>query len=227
MYSNSQSYLGGSNSGRPGIPSYGQQSFGQPSAPSPFSAQPSGYGAGMPQLQPQATGYPGQMQPQATGYPGQMQSQATGYPGQGQYQNQNNSFGQQPLQAQSTGYPGQGVQQFQPQQPPQPPQPPQQAAPSAQRLQSQPTGMTSAQMADSFRSSPAQTTSRVQPAATAAIPKIRLSFITATDQTKFETLFRSAVGNNQVMSGDQARDLLLRSKLPGDTLSQIWYAAQA
>ncbi|GAO19980.1 hypothetical protein UVI_02063730 [Ustilaginoidea virens] len=54
------------------------------------------------------------------------------------------------------------------------------------------------------------------------IPNIRLSFITAQDQAKFETLFKSAVGDNSAtMSGDKARDLLLRSRLDGDTLSHI------
>ncbi|KKY29133.1 putative actin cytoskeleton-regulatory complex protein pan1 [Phaeomoniella chlamydospora] len=54
------------------------------------------------------------------------------------------------------------------------------------------------------------------------IPNIRLSFITATDQAKFEQLFKSAVGDGQALDGDKARDLLLRSKLPGSELSRIW-----
>jgi actin cytoskeleton-regulatory complex protein PAN1 len=49
-----------------------------------------------------------------------------------------------------------------------------------------------------------------------------LSFITATDQAKFEQLFKSAAGSEQAISGDKARDLLMRSKLPGSALSQIW-----
>jgi actin cytoskeleton-regulatory complex protein PAN1 len=49
-----------------------------------------------------------------------------------------------------------------------------------------------------------------------------LSFITATDQAKFEQLFKSAVGNNSALVGDKARDLLLRSKLAGSDLSNIW-----
>ena len=56
---------------------------------------------------------------------------------------------------------------------------------------------------------------------------MRLSFITASDQTKFEQLFKSAVGDDQAMPGDKARDLLLRSRLGGDALSQIWYGAPA
>lgn len=56
------------------------------------------------------------------------------------------------------------------------------------------------------------------------IPNIRLSFITAADQVKFETLFKSAVGDNDTtMSGEKARDLLMRSRLDGDALSHIWY----
>ena len=55
------------------------------------------------------------------------------------------------------------------------------------------------------------------------IPNIRLSFITAQDQAKFETLFKSAVGDSETtMSGEKARDLLMRSRLDGDSLSHIW-----
>ncbi|RMZ80417.1 hypothetical protein DV737_g3042, partial [Chaetothyriales sp. CBS 132003] len=56
----------------------------------------------------------------------------------------------------------------------------------------------------------------------ARIPNIRLSFITATDQARFEQLFKSAAGAAHALSGEKARDLLLRSKLPGSALSQIW-----
>ena len=51
---------------------------------------------------------------------------------------------------------------------------------------------------------------------------MRLSFITATDQAKFEQLFKSAAGDQQSLSGEKASDLLLRSKLPGSALSQVW-----
>ena len=54
------------------------------------------------------------------------------------------------------------------------------------------------------------------------IPSIRLSFITAQDQAKFEQLFKSAVGDNTALSGEQARDILMRSKLNGNDLSDIW-----
>jgi hypothetical protein len=54
------------------------------------------------------------------------------------------------------------------------------------------------------------------------IPNIRLSFITAQDQAKFEQLFKSAVGDSQTMDGEKAKELLLRSRLPGSELSKIW-----
>lgn len=205
MFSGSNSYLGG-NSARPGAPQYGQQqqSFQQPG------------------------GFQGGMAPQPTGFGGApLQQQFTGFPGQPQ------GFGQQqpqqPQQPQYTGYPGQQAQQFQQQQPLQqqpfqtgmPPPQQQQQQPPAQPQRPQPTGMTSAQMADSFRGSSSSVPPPV-PAKTSKIPNIRLSFITAQDQAKFEQLFKSAVGSAQALSGDQARDLLLRSKLPGDALSHIW-----
>jgi actin cytoskeleton-regulatory complex protein PAN1 len=86
--------------------------------------------------------------------------------------------------------------------------------------------MTSSQMADSFRGTGAPPRSAQQSrrkTSKSKIPNIRLSFITAQDQAKFEQLFKSAVGTAQAMSGDQAKDLLLRSKLSGDELAHIWY----
>lgn len=229
MFSNSQSYLGGNNNaGRAGGPPFGQQQqpqqYGQPGG---FQPQQTGFAGG---LQPQMTGYPGHqptgMHAQPTGFAQQqpMQSQATGYPGQ-----------QPGLSPQYTGYPPQN-QSYQTQQPPVPqlpqqyqaqqPQAPQQQPfqTSAAPQQPQPTNMTSSQMANSFRSTPTSSTPVSQPATktSSKIPNMRLSFITAQDQAKFEQLFKSAVGNNQAMSGDQARDLLLRSKLSGDALSEIW-----
>lgn len=151
------------------------------------------------------------MQPQFTGFPGQPQNfqqqqpQFTGFPGQQQNQSLQQAPQQQPFQ---TGAPMQQQQQQQP--PPQPQRP-------------QPTGMTSSQMADSFRSTgSSQPAPPPVPAKSNKIPSIRLSFITAQDQAKFEQLFKSAVGDAQAMSGDQARDLLLRSKLTGDALGHIW-----
>ncbi|KAH8161826.1 hypothetical protein CIB48_g6421 [Xylaria polymorpha] len=81
-------------------------------------------------------------------------------------------------------------------------------------------------MAASFRTggaAEAQSIATTTTRKTNKIPNMRLSFITAQDQTKFETLFKSAVGdNNTTMSGEKARDLLVRSRLDGDSLSHIW-----
>jgi len=177
------------------------------------SARPGQPQYGQQQSFQQPGGFQGGLGPQPTGYvPGQMQPQLTGFPSQPQ------AFQQQ--QPQFTGYPGQQGQQFQ--------QSFQTGAPSAQQplpqpQRPQPTGMTSAQMADSFRSTASsQSAPPPPPAKSSKIPNIRLSFITVQDQAKFEQLFKSAVGTAQAMSGDQARDLLLRSKLPGDALSHIW-----
>jgi len=46
--------------------------------------------------------------------------------------------------------------------------------------------------------------------------------LTATDQAKFEQLFKSAVGDGQALDGEKVKDLLIRSKLPGADLMKIW-----
>lgn len=224
MFSGSSSFLGGANSAR-GQPQYGQSPFGQqqqqqqpqqqqPGGPAGFAPQPTGFGGGS--LQPQFTGYPGQAggygQPQQQ-QPPQLQSQFTGYPGQ-----MNQSFQQAPQQQPfQTGAPG-----FQQPQPTGFQQ--QQAQPPAQPQRPQATGMTSSQMADSFRTgSSSSQPPPIPKIASNKIPNIRLSFITATDQAKFEQLFKSAVGEGQALSGDQAKELLMRSKLSGDVLGHIWY----
>ncbi|KAF2804290.1 uncharacterized protein BDZ99DRAFT_425887 [Mytilinidion resinicola] len=206
MFSGSSSYLGGANSTRPGQPQYGQQqqSFQQPQ-PQGFQPQQTGYGA--PPLQSQFTGFPGQQAPPPQQqFAPQQQPQFTGYPGQ-----QQQNFQQaQPQQSFQTGQIN-------------PPMPQQQLqAPQAPQQVPQPTGMTSAQMADSFRGNSSQAPPPLPKIASSKIPNIRLSFITVTDQAKFEQLFKSAAGNGQALSGDKARDLLLRSKLSGDALSHIW-----
>ncbi|XMA09496.1 hypothetical protein WAI453_002287 [Rhynchosporium graminicola] len=220
MFSGSNSFLGGQ-SGRPGGPQQfnsfpGQQGQQQPAQQQPgfMNSNPTGFGQ-QPQapLQPAYTGYPG-MQPQQTGFqPQQMQQQATGFPGQ-QFNNA------QPQQQQN----------FQTGAPPMPqiPQQYQNQAPIAAPAQKpQPTGF--AQMADSFRSSPAAAPTargrRASKSKGSKIPSIRLSFITAQDQAKFETLFKSAAGDEQSLSGEKSRDLLMRSKLDGNALSQIWTLA--
>jgi hypothetical protein len=86
----------------------------------------------------------------------------------------------------------------------------------------QPTGFT--EMAASFHTAGgAKPRPSAGPKLPNKVPNIRLSFITAQDQAKFETLFKSAVGDGQTtMTGEKARDLLLRSRLDGDSLSHIW-----
>jgi hypothetical protein len=84
--------------------------------------------------------------------------------------------------------------------------------------------MTSNDIAASFRGT-AQPTPQPAPSRGSKIPNMRLSFITASDQAKFEQLFKSATGNEQALGSDKARDLLLRSKLDGNSLAQIWTLA--
>ncbi|EER41962.1 DUF1720 domain-containing protein [Histoplasma capsulatum H143] len=85
------------------------------------------------------------------------------------------------------------------------------------------TGMTSTQIAHSFAQPATPAVPAQQHASSGSkIPNMRLSFITAQDQAKFEQLFKSAVGNNQALDGETAKDLLMRSKLPGSDLSNIW-----
>ncbi|KXH50964.1 hypothetical protein CSIM01_11644 [Colletotrichum simmondsii] len=185
-----------------------QQSF-QTGAP-PMPSIPSQYQSQFQQQQqqqPQQTGFPSQQQqqqPQPTGFAQQQQPQQTGFPGQ--------------LQAQQTGFPQAQQPQptgFQSQQ--------QTAAPTP--IKPQATGFS--QMAASFRTGGTPKPAGRRPKSANKIPNIRLSFITAPDQSKFETLFKSAVGEGQAttMSGDKARDLLMRSRLDGDSLSHIWTLA--
>lgn len=212
MFSGSNSYLGG-NSGRQ--PPYGgfQPNQGFQPQQTGFQPQPTGYGNAAP-LQPNFTGYPLQAQP--TGY---SQPSQPGFPGGQQQQQQYNNAPQQ--QSFQTGAPPmpQIPQQFQQPQQTQQAQP----TPAAPMQQPQATGFTA--MADSFRSTaaePSKPRGRRASKGGAKIPSIRLSFITAQDQAKFETLFKSAVGDGQTLSGEKSRDLLLRSKLDGNSLSQIW-----
>lgn len=225
MYSNSNAFLGG-NSQRPGgqQQQYGGGSFGnlgagqQPGQPSPFAPQPTGFGQAP--LQQQYTGFPMQgqglqpqqpLQQQFTGFPGQQQQQSqpqqqsfqTGAPAMPsippQFQQQPTSFSASPQQASGPSNP--------------PPAP----------MKPQATGFT--EMAASFQTGgTAKPRGRRQEKSQPnKIPNIRLSFITAQDQAKFETLFKSAVGEaGMTMSGEKARDLLMRSRLDGDSLSHIW-----
>jgi actin cytoskeleton-regulatory complex protein PAN1 len=205
MFSGSSSYLGGQ-TGRPGPQQIGSSFNQQPplrSQPNAFSAQPTSFGSG-----------PAQQQFTNTGYP--MQSQTAGFqPG----------FQQPQMPQAYTGLPNQQYSQA-PQVVPIPtgastPQQPQTQSAPAPFQQSQPTGFS--QMAASFQSaSSAKPKGRRASKSTTRIPNIRLSFITVKDQAQFETLFKSAVGSEQTLSGEKARDILLRSNLDGDSLSQIW-----
>ena len=240
MYPNSNAFLG-ANSQRPGgqqPQQYGSFNNIQPGQqqPSPFAPQPTGFGQQQP-LQQQYTGYPMQAQPTGAPQPQQgLQQQYTGFPGQGpaplqqsfqtgappvpsipsQFQ-QSQPSQQSPFQGgmqppQQTGFSGS----------PQPPTGGPTQAPAA--MKPQPTGFN--EMAASFQTgggAKPQGRAAAEPKAPNMIPNIRLSFISATDQSKFETLFKSAVGEaSTTMSGDKARDLLLRSRLDGDSLSHIW-----
>ncbi|KAJ2904268.1 Actin cytoskeleton-regulatory complex protein PAN1 [Zalerion maritima] len=194
---------------------------------------------GMPQQQ---TGMPQQMsntgmQPQYTGFQaprqgfGQQQQSAPPMPSipaqfQSQFQQQQHQ-NQQPQQPQQPQF--QAPQQTSsPFSPPGPGMtPPTSASAPAPVQKPQPTGF--AEMASSFQTGGGSAASKPRGRRAEKankIPNIRLSFITAQDQNKFETLFKSAVGDSgTTMSGDKARDLLLRSRLDGDSLSQIWTLA--
>jgi actin cytoskeleton-regulatory complex protein PAN1 len=224
MFSGSNAYLGGNSARQPQPapfhsqqptnlyqqqqPPYGQQ-------PQSMSTQPTGF---MTPVQTQHTAYP-QPMPQQPMPQHQLQQQGPpsqhfgqfGAMSQPQYQSQQQTQQQHPLMSQPTAF--------------QAPAQPSVAQPQAPKQAPQLTGLTSSQMADSFRSSSSQQAPAPATSAGFKIPNIRLSFITASDQAKFEQLFKSAVGNGQAMSGDQAKDLLLRSRLSGESLAQIWYVS--
>ncbi|OQE07204.1 hypothetical protein PENVUL_c014G07112 [Penicillium vulpinum] len=221
MYSSSNNFLGGGAGGRPGQapfmqqqqqPPYSQFSQGQ-QQPSMQQPQPTGFAQQPTGIAPQQTGFAGQpspfgnsqLQPQATGFPaGQIQPQFTGFPGAATQQPQQQQA--QSFQQQYTGFPPQN----QAQQPPPVPQIP-------TRFK------TSSDIANSFQGAPGSgAPPQVPPKSGSKIPSIRLSFITAQDQARFEQLFKSAVSDSKTMDGEKARDLLLRSKLPGADLSKIW-----
>lgn len=241
MYSNSNAFLGANNQ-NPGAQQYGgtfnnnnnNMGGGSQQQPGPFAPQPTGF-AQQP-LQQQYTGFPmasqapglqpsiQPLQQQYTGFPGQPQPQQSFQPGAPpmpsippQFQQQFQQQQQQQLQPQQQTY-----------QPPQPtgfsssPQPSSGPTQPPVPMKPQPTGFT--EMAASFQTGgTAKPQGRRVDRAPNKIPNIRLSFITAQDQAKFETLFKSAVGDGlTTMSGEKARDLLLRSKLDGDSLSHIW-----
>lgn len=202
MYSSSNSYLGGTNSARPGQPQtspFGQQ---QQQGFSQFSQPQQQFG-----LAPQPTGFPGgQLQPQFTGFPGgqglhpPQQQQQQGWQNYGQApQQQQQLQPPQPsqLQPQFTGFPTSA------------PQPPSSSQPPVPTLQlptsSAPptsTGKTSSEIAQSFQDADGSGRSQqTQSKPRSRIPNIRLSFITAQDQAKFEQLFKAAAGDSQTLDG--------------------------
>lgn len=244
----SSNFLGGGQFGQqpPQQQQYGQQQptpgFQQPQqqqGPGGFMPQPTGFMGS--QLQPQATGFPGsspfsqpapqQPQPTQQQQPGSQFGSSLQLPGMMPtgFQQQ-----QQSLQPQHTAF------QSQPQQQQQSLQPQSTAFQQPPSLGVQPTGLsqpppsggsvaggqaqTSSQIAQSFQSmSRPQTAGAAPQQGGARIPNQRLSFITATDQAKFEQLFKSAVGDAQSLDGETAKGLLLRSNLPGSDLSKIWW----
>ncbi|CAG8645861.1 13829_t:CDS:2, partial [Funneliformis caledonium] len=56
-----------------------------------------------------------------------------------------------------------------------------------------------------------------------SIPNVRLSFITAADQTKFEQLYIHGCAGGKYLTGEGAKEILLKSKLDATTLAQIWF----
>lgn len=186
-----------------------QQQPQQQPQPTGFAPQPTGF-AGQPspfgnsQLQPQPTGFPaGQLQPQFTGFPGQQPQQP-----QQQFQQQQN------LPPQYTGFPPQNQPQSQP-----PSQPPQLQLPQTTGLPSR--LKTSSDIANSFQDTGASgPPPQVPPKTGSKIPSIRLSFITAQDQAKFEQLFRSAVSDEKTMDGMYISGNLASKALFTDWVSQ-------
>src|SRR5436305_398414 len=86
MYSSSNSFLGGGDSSRSGLPQYGQQTYGIPQGqqlqrPNGFPSQPASFGQ---QPMQQFTGYPMPSQPTGFQSPPVQQPQVSGFPGQQQ-----------------------------------------------------------------------------------------------------------------------------------------------
>lgn len=202
-----------------------QQGYGYPGSNGqgyPIGQQATGfYNGGQPQQQQQQPFQPGLFQGQQTGY----QPQQSGYqPGnQGFQQQQQQQPQQQQFQPQQTG--------FQPQQTGF--QQPQYLIDQQyngnnygiqQQQQQQQTGYSAPLLAQ--RTGFLAALGSVSENKDLVIPSIRLSFISAADQTKFEHLFRTAVPKGeQSITGDAARDILLRSGLQPVMLAEIWALA--
>jgi hypothetical protein len=147
------------------------------------------------------------MQPQYTGFPGAAAPQAQPPIPALSHLSQSHLQPQYPSQ---TGFPGQNQQsQFQPQAPPQQQQQQQPAAPQfPASTPSIAVHKTSAQMAQSFQDVDGSSRPTPPPKTGGSrIPSIRLSFITAQDQAKFEQLFKAAAGETQTLDGKHAPNI--------------------
>jgi actin cytoskeleton-regulatory complex protein PAN1 len=198
MYSASNSFLGGANTAR-------QQQQASPFQQQQQQQQP----AGFPQhgLAPQPTGFPGgqQLQPQFTGFPGAPNPTGFQQP-YGQPSLQPPQQQQPQLQPQFTGFPGAAPQnQFAPSQPSQAPQQqnaaPQQFPTASAAPPTIAVHKTSAQMAQSFIQDSSSSKPTPPPKSGPRMPNMRLSFITAEDQAKFEQLFKAAAGDDVTLDG--------------------------
>jgi actin cytoskeleton-regulatory complex protein PAN1 len=215
MYSSSNSFLGSANSARSGQSPFGQQpGYGQ--FPQGQQQQP----LQQSNLAPQVTGYPGgQIVPQFTAIPGVSPQQGFGAFAQQQQQLQQPPSQLQPQftayqQGQPQQLPFHQQQQQQQQQqlpPPQQQYPPQASIPAPNQPPSSPPKLvpqkTSAQIAQSFQA-PSSSAPKPPPNISARIPNIRLSFITAQDQAKFEQLFKTATGDSQTLDGEPVRKVI-------------------
>ena len=177
MFSNSASSFGG-NSSRAGSAPYGQlQPHSQQQQQSQYQPQ-GGVGA-------QATGFMAMpLQNQFTRFQGQGQSSTgTLAPSQLAYSPGYTQTSQQQIAPNST----MGLQL--------------QSGQSQGHQMPMRTGQTSSEIAQSFQASeiPLSKTPKATPGT--KIPSIRLSFLTAQDQARFEQLFKSAVGDNQALDG--------------------------
>lgn len=169
-------------------------------------------------MYPYQQGYPAQgfQQPMATGYSQPLQGQPTGYPqgpqGYPQVQQQPTGWNNQMNQMGQMGQNQMNQNQMMPQQTG--------AYNNLGVLSQAGTGSSMGAGASAASAGASSGPSDVK------IPNVRLSFITADDQKKFEQLFRSALPpKEQALSGDKARDILMRSGLNANVLADIWQLA--
>lgn len=203
--------------------SFGNQGYGANPNYSAYGAGPAanqGYQYGQPTGMPQQ---PGLFQGLQTG----LQGQPTGFQGQQQFQNPL-AFGQNALGfGQNAPAFQQNFQQlFQPQQPIIQPQQTGYMPPANFGSFQAPADQTGAAPLTQQKTGFSTALAGVLQNTDLKIPAMRLSFISLADQVKFEGLFRTAVGpGEQSVSGEAARDILLRSGLLPVTLAEIWSLA--